>query len=272
MKTKIVYVLALVATVVSFVSCATTQLISLDEETGLKGIYSTSKLKEKDFSSSSEGSDFFIEDIDYRCSSSYIFSMIKSKIQEGEVTSVSLSDEEDSILKSIAEKGQFITYSPRDMIIAYSVYDKNTQRYVEYDFGLVIDNTAYAAYKKTDSYIATCNIKINDCNETIKKCSNPTIEKSRIVQVPYTVTERVFVPGNIGARTSHYGSSEITYDHYETRTYTEYRDEIEFYTIPDPNYNPKAVEKAKKDLQYWQSEKSKANDRKEKLPFDLFPL
>ncbi len=270
MKKKIVLVLiAFLASI--FVSCASTQF---HIENNSKFLSSTSKIKEDDFIGQA-GDNFFMEDINYNCSSLAVFKMMKTVIEQGDAKEELLDNEFQREASQELKKGQLICCTPNEdapneKSIAYWAYNKKKKAFVGYFFTLVIDDTAYNRYKENNSYKVTCDSNIKECNAIIQKCSNPTIQKSRTVKVPYTVTERILVPGNIGSRTSHYGSSETTYDHYETRTYTEYRDEIQYYTVPDPNYNPKAVAKAKNDLKYWEAEKNDVSKKLEKLPFNLF--
>ncbi len=244
-----------------FTSCVSATMIEYDD--GSKLIYSYGKITERDIS----GKNLFIKNLGYSDLNLEIFKMMKSAIADGTSKSTSLNDEMDELNKEIAKKGEIIDcfpyendeyyaeYGGRTIIIVDSIYDETSKRFRDYSFILTIYDDLYKSYDEVEtklySYINTCNQNINACNEIIKNCSNPTIQKSRVVKVPY----QYWVAGSIGHRTnSSFGSTSGSSGHYET----EYIDEIQYYTVPDPNYNPTAVAQAKKDLQYWNNEKDKA--------------
>ena len=84
---------------------------------------------------------------------------------------------------------------------------------------------------------------------TVENCSSPTIQKSKVVTVPKKIEERHWNPGSAGRRTnSSYGSSEIEEGHWEIYTRTVYVDEVQYYNVANPNYNPNAVREAEKIL------------------------
>ena len=259
----------------SFFSCSSTKIESFED--GRKMIYSETKLKSSDF----DNSNFFFLDIKKLNINSKIFEMILNNISTGAAKYHICDDEFNENRKSIAKSGEILYYEKIDEktnIIVYAIYDKQKLRYIEYTFYLTITEEDYNQYGKVldmmNSYIDNCNQKIDLCNEIIKTCSNPTIQKSRVVSVPYTVTERYWVAGSSGRRTnSSYGSSTGTSGHYETRERTVYRSETEYYSVPNPNYNPSKVTQAKKDLQYWKNEKDKTQKNLISLafPFILSP-
>lgn len=70
---------------------------------------------------------------------------------------------------------------------------------------------------------------------------------------------------------SSFGSQAYKPGYWETWEYTAYKNEVEYYTVPNPNYNPTAVANAKKNLQGWESVKNSAKVTLAKLtlPFVL---
>lgn len=244
-------------------------------DNGAKMMYSTKKLKTEDFYITN----FFIKDIDYSGFNYKIFEMMKNFISEGTAQCEVLDEEHNEIAKSITTKGEFIYCGIHDeerRFIVDTIYDKKIKQFVEYKFILTISKDAYNKYRKVQnkckSDIESSDKNIDLCNEIIKECSHATIQKSRTIQVPYTVTERYWVAGDIGRRTnSSLGSQPATPGHWETMEYTAYRNEVEYYTVPNPNYNPTAVANAKKNLQGWESVKNAAKVTLAKLtlPFVL---
>ena len=241
-------------------------------EYGHKIIYSTSKLSEKDF----EGSNFFLEDINnpyYVDLNIQLFNKLKSKINIGDAVFDSKSSEylEKNVIKR--KNGEAIVLNIEGVFnntIRYYVYDKNKKGFVAYIFNYYGDEEEYKAYNENIIYYDKCVKGIEWCNWALENCANSTIRKSRTVSVPYTYQERVLVEaGSIGSRTKHMGSSGMTQDRYETVTRTAYRDEIEYYDAPNPNYNLDNVAKAKKDLPIWEKEKVTTKE-KIKLPFLIY--
>ena len=271
---KILCVVAAISALL-LVGCASANIANLGD--GIKVLSSTSKISEDDFMPEKSGFNFFIRDINYNCSSLNIFSIMKFAIENGKVESSVVEEPYHEMFAKNIKKGEAITYQENSGIIYFVKYNKKTKHFDNYGFQLYIDDVAYENYEENNSYSMTCLSNISSCNEIIAKCSNPTIQKSRIVKVPYTVTERYWVstPSDIGTRTGRGGFQSTGIEnagHYETRTYTAYKDEIQYYTVPDPNYNPTAVAKAKQDLQYWQSEKNRIDQILEEVPFELYPL
>ncbi len=308
MRKRRLWIFGLCAIVVVMVSagCASTEVVELDNRSSL--MYSSSELDSGDFYNSSYSSFFTVEGMEPAFSGfdEDIFKMMKSAIADGSATKELLSDKNNEALKQDlseslkkkVKKGEAVLFSvPEnsknegfiDTFVHYYIYDKEAERFALYSFVLGIFEDGYKEYKELEelssniwSAINMCEENIQLCNETIQRCSNPTIQKSRVVEVPYTVTEQIWHPGSGGRRTnSSFGSSEATPSYTETRTYTAYRNELEYYTVPDPNYDPAAVAEAKEWLQYWTSEKESAeqawrntiNWRNEMpLPFTVEPM
>ena len=231
-----------------------------------------------------------------------IFKIMKNSIASGSATKEILSEENSESLKqSLSEslnktikRGEIVQFtypedSKNEAFISNFIYDKESDRFTSYSFRLVIFEDEYKELKELEelssniqSAINECEENIQFCHETIQRCSNPTIQKSRVVQIPYTATQQIWHPGTAGRRTnSSFGSTEGTSGYWETIEYTAYRNETQYYTVPDPNYNPAAVAEAKEWLQYWTSEKKSAeqawqntiNWQKEMpLPFKLEPM
>jgi len=287
--------LCAVVVVMVLAGCASTEVVELDD--GFSLMYSTSELDSGDLYNSSYSSFFTVESVNPAFSGfdGDIFKMMKSAIADGSATKELLSDEEnESMKKDLSEalkkevkKGEAVVFFDSesensgnegfiDTFIFDYIYDKEAERFAVYSFVLGIFEDGYKELKELEelssnirSYINECEENIQFCNETIQRCSNPTIQKSRVVEVPYTVTEQIWHPGSGGRRTnSSFGSSEGTPSYTETRTYTAYRNEIEYYTVPDPNYDPAAVAEAKEWLQYWTSEKKTA----EQDQYDIIDL
>lgn len=294
--------LCAIVAVMMLAGCASTEVVELGNGSRIK--YSPSKLDSGDFYNSSYSSFFTVESVDPAFSGfdGDIFNMMKSAIADGSATKEILSDEiNESLKKDLGEflqkevkKGEVVFLvgpenSENWVGICNFIYDKEAGRFALYTFGLSIFEDEYKELKELEelsstiySYINECEENIQLCNETIQRCSNPTIQKSRVVEVPYTVTERIWHPGSGGRRTnSSFGSSEMTPGYYETRQYTAYRSETEYYTVPDPNYDPAAVAQAKEWLQYWTGEKESAKQAWQNtinwlnempLPFILEPM
>lgn len=287
----------------SLTGCASaSEIVELDNKTKIK--YSPSKLDSGDFYNSSYSSFFTMESVEpvFSGFDGDIFEMMKSAIADGSATKELLSDENNESLKQDlseslkkeVKKGEVVYFfvpenSENEAFICDFIYDKEADRFAVYSFGLVIFEDGYKEYKELEelssnirSYINECEENIQLCNETIQRCSNPTIQKSRVVQIPYTATQQIWHPGTAGRRTnSSFGSTEGTPGYWETREYTAYRNETQYYTVPDPNYDPVAVAEAKEWLQYWTSEKNTAEQARQNtinwqnempLPFILEPV
>lgn len=287
----------------SLTGCASApKTVTLDNKTKIK--YSASQLDSGDFYDNSFSSFFTMERMDpvFSGFDGDIFKIMKSSIVGGTATKEILSDENnESLKKTLGEylnknikKGEVVYFfvpedSKNEAFISNFIYDKESERFVLYSFVLTIFENEYKELKELEelssniqSAINECEENIQFCNETIQRCSNPTIQKSRVVQIPYTATQQIWHPGTAGRRTnSSFGSTEGTSGYWETIEYTAYRNETQYYTVPDPNYNPAAVAEAKEWLQYWTSEKKSAeqawqntiNWQKEMpLPFKLEPM
>ncbi len=229
-----------------------------------KSIYSKRKISDRDFATGN----FFINEIGNSAFNVKIFNMMKNLISNGTAKYLVADEELNEECKALVKKGEFIDCVPNDTnknlrLIVYYIFDKKSKHFVLYNFALTINESQYNSYaqsvKTLTSLIAECNKNIDlcdknikTCNEIIEKCSNPTIRKSRVVKVPRTYEITNFVPGKAGNPGSHVYTDSIT----------EYVDKIEYYTVPDPNYNPTAVAKAKKDLQSWNNSKNSWSDKK----------
>lgn len=273
-KKIIVAVLALLSfeTLSSF---ASSQIKTYD---GGRLILTKRKFSSRDFYTGN----FFINEIGYSSFNVKIFDMMKNIISNGTLKGLLVDYEINERFYALVKKGKVIDCldtGENKKLITYYAFDKKLKYFVKYTFALMVNESQYNSYadsiKALTSFIDECNKNIDlceknikSCNEIIEKCSNPTIQKSRIVSVPYTVEIVTPILGKAG--------NPGTYT--KTETYTEYRDEIEYYTVPNPNYNPNAVSKAKKDLQSWNNSKAdwinKKNAAREKkanfpLPFAL---
>lgn len=138
-------------------------------------------------------------------------------------------------------------------------YTKRTKYGLEtYYFKLIVDTdpSREKAFNDQLNYIrelerqkGQLNSEIEGYEWTIQNCAAPTIEKSRVVTVPKEVTKRRYHEPII-----HFGSYEgsgtqvIQEGYWEEYTVTEYVKETQYYTEPNPNYNPQAVSNAKKML------------------------
>lgn len=240
-----------------------------------KTLYSKKKISSKDLYSGN----FFINEIGGSSFNVSIFNMMKNSMSNGTAKWLAVNEERNEMCKALVKKGEIIDcfYSDEDKdlrIIVYYVFDKKSKRFMTYNFVLTVNESQYNSYAEStkalnslieecDRNIDLCDKNIQKCNEIIEKCSNPTIQKSRVVRVPYTyeITDvRLGKAGNSGTYT-------------ETQTITEYVNKTEYYTVPDPNYNPSAVAKAKKDLQGynntkagWTNKKNAAYEEKRSLP------
>ena len=290
----------------SLTGCASApETLQIDNTTKIK--YSTSEFDSGDFYNdifSSYFSFFTMERVEpvFFGFDGDIFKIMKNSIASGSATKEILSEENSESLKqSLSEslnktikRGEIVQFtypedSNNEAFISNFIYDKESDRFTSYSFRLVIFEDEYKELKELEelsstiqSYIRECEEEIQFCNETIQRCSNPTIQKSRVVQIPYTATQQIWHPGTAGRRTnSSFGSSEGTPGYWETIEYTAYRNETQYYTVPDPNYDPATVAEAKKWLQYWTSEKKTAEQdwkdtinwqNKMPLPFILEPV
>lgn len=261
-------VLSILTFSISLFACSSTKIETFED--GAKVMYSKKKIQVVDFNKKN----FFITEIKDSNFNSYIFEKMKTMVLTGNAQYKILGEEFNEASKEIGKTGELIYYfdnnqNPR--IIFYTFYDEQKEAYIEYTFYLSIFEDAYKQYsdiqETLNTYITHCDNKINSCTEIIRTCSNPTIQKSRVVSVPYTVRERYWVPASIGYRAGGtIGSKEYIPGHYEIREYTAYKNETEYYTVPNPNYNPTKVEQAYKDITYWQAEKEKAQQDFKKIP------
>lgn len=266
MKKRIAFfILAMLVTNVSVFSKTG---VFFDDEDGSKAICSTSKLTEKDFL----GSDFFIPNINtpyHKDLNVQIFNLLKSKELKDGIDGFGGYYIYTEMGK--AKGGEEIIFYPQTGLIFYSIYDKKKKDYVGYEFYFIWNKEEYEALENSVSYYDKCVKGIEWCNWTLENCANPTIRKSRTVSVPYTYQERVLVEaGGIGSRTGSYGSRGMTQDRYEIVTRTGYRDEIQYYDAPNPNYNPENVAKAKKDLSTWRTGKTNTESKLKSLPLTIF--
>ena len=230
-------------------------------------------LKEVDF----KGSNFFIKDTPNKYFTDLnvqIFNLIKKDLKNGSFSPYPDKDYE-KYMKELGIK-EAISYWPSDgIIIFYKEFQKKDGKNgtMSYGFAFDIDQQAYKEWSENLAYIKKCDEQIESCNWTIENCSAETIKKSKVVQVPYEVTERRWVPGDLGARTnSSFGSTASTPGHYEYDTYTIYKEETQYYTVANPNYNPGKVAQAKQYLPSWQNSKSATLEKMKYLPFTLINL
>lgn len=198
-------------------ACASTKIETFED--GSKMMYSTKMLKKKDFYYTNF---FTVESINPKFSGFdiEIFTMMKEKIANGSAKSEIAAENEWR--KEYVKKGEMIDFFsagekyPETYLIINTIYNKNSKRFIEYNFSITIFEDVYAKYIEIKdqmySYIDkcqqnanicienmnSCDANIKKCNDIISTCSNPTIEKSRTISVPYTVTERYWVAGDIG--------------------------------------------------------------------------
>ncbi len=230
-------------------------------------------LEDADF----QGSNFFIKDtpneyfIDLN---GQVLNLIKKDLKNGSFSPYSDKDYE-KYMKELGIK-EAISYWPSDgIIIFYKEFQKKDGKNgtMSYGFAFDIDQQAYKEWNENLAYLKKCDEQIESCNWTIENCSAETLKKSKVVQVPYEVTERRWVPGDLGARTNgSFGSTAITPGHYEYDTYTIYKEETQYYTVANPNYNPAKVAQAKQNLPSWQNSKSATLEKMKYLPFTLINL
>ena len=230
-------------------------------------------LKEVDF----KGSNFFIKDTPNKYFTDLnvqIFNLIKKDLKNGSFSPYPDKDYE-KYMKELGIK-EAISYWPSDgIIIFYKEFQKKDGKNgtMSYGFAFDIDQQAYKERNENLAYLKKCDEQIESCNWTIENCSAETLKKSKVVQVPYEVTERRWVPGDLGARTnSSFGSTASTPGHYEYDTYTIYKEETQYYTVANPNYNPAKVAQAKQNLPSWQNSKSATLEKMKYLPFTLINL
>ncbi len=289
-KKIIIFGIFLVMIPTIFTSCITGLILGAIEQENKKStavfnqwddgrkVAETSKtLKEADF----QGSNFFIKDTPnnyFTDLNVQIFNLIKKDLKNGSFSPYPDKDYE-KYMKELGIK-EAISYWPSDgIIIFYKEFQKKDGKNgtMSYGFAFDIDQQAYKEWSENLAYIKKCDDQIESCNWTIDNCSAETIEKQKVVQVPYEVTERRWVPGSGGARTnSSFGSTAITPGHYEYDTYTIYKDEVQYYKVANPNYNPAKVAQAKQNLPSWQKGKADTLEKmkylKKHLPFTLTNL
>ena len=123
-----------------------------------------------------------------------------------------------------------------------------------YYYDLMIDAKNYGAdfYDALD-YLAKKEASISEITKQIEyyewvlnNCVAPTIERSKTVAVPQEIQERVWNPGGVRLNTVDGSIGEP--GHWEVRTKIVYVKEIQYYTEPNPNYNPQKVAEAKTKL------------------------
>lgn len=242
-----------------------------------KTLYSKKKISSKDFYSGN----FFINEISGSSFNVSIFNMMKNSMSNGTAKCVSVDEKRNELCKALVKKGEIIDcfYSDKDKdlrMIVYYFFDKKTKHFMAYNFTLMVNEAQYNSYaestKTLNSLIDECNKNIDlcdknikRCNEIIDKCSNPTIQKSRVVRVQVPSEPMIIVhPGSAGNPGTYTETIEMP---------PRYVNKTEYYTVPDPNYNPSAVVKAKKDLQGynntkagWIRKKDAAYEEKRSLP------
>ena len=234
---------------------------------GYKVMYSSTALKEKDF----QGSNFFIRNVEnpyVKDLNVRIFNHImKAPSERPDCGKV------DSELKQILKKtkGELIITTNdfmKDGRVWYAQYDKGKKDFVTWTLYMQIDESAYNAYEANIRYYEKCLQNIDQCYQIINNCSEPTIRKSRTVQVPYTYQERVWNPGNEAVSGPAGAGIQSTggYGHYETITRTVYRNEIQYYDVANPSYNPSKVNEAERSLTYWEKEKTSTEDKFKYVP------
>ena len=236
-------------------------------DNGSKTVITTTKLKEIDFN----GSNFFITDIPnkyFQDMNIEIFSMLKESLKDGDFSPYDSKEYEDYVKRGGVKEG--ILFNPKDNLIVYNqeLQKKNGKKgTMTYYFYFSISEECYKTYTETFAHLKKCDEQIELCNWNIENCAAPTIRKSKKVSVPYEVTERHWVPGTLGARTnSSFGSSEGTPGHYEIYTRTVYRDEVQYYDVANPNYDPEKVARAKKNLPLWQNDRDATMKKLKTLP------
>ena len=288
----VVFSLLIVISPTIFTSCITGLILGAIEQENQKStavfhqsddgrkVAKTSKtLKEVDF----QGSNFFIKDTPnnyFTDLNVQIFNLLKNDLTHGDFDPYDDDDLSKELKKTMEQlrkiNNEGIVFSPADGTI---VFHKSNQKVngkkgeTAYSFRLDINQQAYKEWNENLAYLKKCDEQIESCNWTIENCSAETLKKSKVVQVPYEVTERRWVPGDLGARTnSSFGSTASTPGHYEYDTYTIYKEETQYYTVANPNYNPAKVAQAKQNLPSWQNSKSATLEKMKYLPFTLINL
>lgn len=217
-----------------------------------KTLYSKKKISSKDLYSGN----FFINEIGGSSFNVSIFNMMKNSMSNGTAKWLAVNEERNEMCKALVKKGEIIDcfFSDEDKdlrIIVYYVFDKKSKHFMAYNFVLTINESQYNSYaestKALNSLIEECDKNIKRCNDIIEKCSNPTIQKSRVVRVQVPSEPMIIAKG--GDATKGFVVEEIEMP-------PRYVNKTEYYTVPDPNYNPSAVAKAKKDLQGYNNTKA----------------
>lgn len=256
MKKRIGTVLFLLTFLLLMISCVTSRAYFGIIDNGTKVMLSESQLKKEDFIET----DFFVKNIPNAYVSDFneiIFSSIKAYIRD---------NPDSKIIHPYDENWQKKDY--KEIIGCSSIPDGRDDNFNVFDI-------LYVKYGKTESTDYLFQLKIPDAYEnnyedfalyeigeidkakksfdkakwTVENCSSPTIQKSKVVTVPKKIEERHWNPGSAGRRTnSSYGSSEIEEGHWEIYTRTVYVDEVQYYNVANPNYNPNAVREAEKIL------------------------
>ncbi len=248
-------------------------------------IYAPINLVDNDFL----GSNFFVRNtIGGKDMNVEIFHQLKAMVESGAKT----GEVDKDIKKKLKKKQGELAMTPyiaNDGKIWYSVYDKQKNNFVTYEFQLEADKDANALYEEYSKQYDQYATKIAECNKTIEICSSPTIKQWKTKQVPYQaqvaytvdvpyeaeVAYEVSVPyeeyeyvrdwtpnGSTSSGSVDYVQVPVT--RYRTeiryrtetryrketryRTETKYRNESESFEVPNSQYDPKKVAKAKEEL------------------------
>ena len=254
MKNKaIILILFWMATSHIFASSIFTTTYTSDD--GSRLIHSPFQLKAEDF----KDSDFFLKDIRnsyYTDLNVQIFNLIKSKAKDYVI-------DPDFNFKKRFKKGELILV-PKDIIsegvFLYAKYDNKEKEFRIYYFLFEMSEDDYKTYGDNIQYYEKCIKGIDYCNWVLKNCSNPTIQKERIVEVPLPAEKTyVYESGRSG---------ETGQGHYE---YTpRYTTKVEYYTVANPNYDLNKVANAKKNLPLWEKDKAATQEKLKYLPFRIY--
>ena len=289
MKAKIITVVFLVLTPFFMMGCASTRPVFHNGDNGVKAVFSEAKLKKTDFT----GTDFFVKNIPNAYISDFnelVFSYIKDNYEKTDDDFFAYGPEYEKppynfkewIL--ISEDKKNADQYPETKLFDVEYIKANKKGDHVYYFGLVVtDGKSFADaldyIKELFDYKSRFSKEIEDYKWTIENCSSQTIQKSRVVSVPRQVQEKVWNPGSIGhSSNSSFGSSQGDEGHWEVYTKTVYVDEVQYYNVANPNYNPQAVSTARamltesqEKLQFVNNELIRVIDSLwDVLPFDIF--
>lgn len=225
-----------------------------------------------------QGSNFFINDTpnkNFTDLNVQIFNLIKKNLKDGCFCPYDNDKEHEKYVKKWGFK-EAISYWPSDgTIIFYKEFQEKDGKKgtMAYGFAFDINQQAYKEWSENSAYIKKCDDQIESFNWIIDNCSAETIVEQKIVQVPYKVTKKRWVPGDSGIRAgsgTEWTYTEGTPGHYEEYTaYTEYRNEVQYYEVANPNYNPAKVAQAKQNLPSWQNSKTERLEKMKYLPFSI---